>query len=93
MENLPMGSSEEENQYLDKLIENNFKNTSPPQKKKSDKGNYKVNLSADLMRNGSMIRFKKQIMLRQNQTNTEQKDEARIGLAKKREAHQETVNK
>ena len=45
-------SSEGENRYLAKLIESNFKKNKTQQKKKVDKGNYKLNLSLDLMENG-----------------------------------------
>ncbi len=45
-------SSDEENKYLDLIIETSLKNPRPQSKDKPSKGNYKMNLSADLMRNG-----------------------------------------
>ncbi len=42
-------SSGEENQYLDMIIESSLKKSKASTKEKSSKGNYKLNLSADLM--------------------------------------------
>jgi hypothetical protein len=58
MENSAIDSSEEENQYLKMIIENDLKKSNSSQKEKADKGNYKFNLSADLMRNGSKTQLK-----------------------------------
>ena len=42
-------SSSDENQYLDMIIESSLKKSKASSKEKSSKGNYKLNLSADLM--------------------------------------------
>ena len=52
MENSASNSGEEENQYLNMIIQSNIKKNVSASKDKSDKGNYKLNLSMDLMKNG-----------------------------------------
>jgi len=41
--------SSEENQYLERIIETSLQKSKNPTKEKTSKGNYKLNISADLL--------------------------------------------